>query len=76
MGKIPWALTSSSGPEFFLPWARDFIFIINDVIVNNNKNAWFLSSISSEKLKALNIFHEGVPVWNSFHSWDDWSNVD
>ena len=31
---------------------------------------------SSEKLITLNILHEVVPTWYSFHSWVDWSNAD
>ena len=31
---------------------------------------------SSEKLIILNILHEVVPTWYSFHSWVDWSNAD
>ena len=29
----------------------------------------------SEKLITLNILHEVVPTWYSFHSWVDWSNA-
>ena len=31
---------------------------------------------SSEELITLNILHEVVPTWYSFHSWVDWSNAD
>ena len=31
---------------------------------------------SSEKLITLNILHEVVPTWYSFHSWIDWRNAD
>ena len=33
-------------------------------------------SYFSEKLITLNILHEVVPTWYSFHSWVDWSNAD
>ena len=31
---------------------------------------------SSEEVITLNILHEVVPTWYSFHSWVDWSNAD
>ena len=51
--------------------------LFGGIALKNHAFSFFIfKCYSSEKLIRLNILHEAVPSWYSFHSWVDWSNAD